>query len=187
MRYNNSMDDHSADFCELFADLFESVYNVYTCDSHTDDVSDPSDGCGFSSIRLHMCELEAEILGLDANKAPRNAGFSPSFVKLVASNSDFANAQGELDVFSQWCIVRGIQLNLEKWKSISISFHETFPIWIIRSQLDSVDSICDLGVVLGSKLNFTSHIDSLIVKASRMLGFMRRIGKEFRDPYTLKT
>jgi hypothetical protein len=50
-----------------------------------------------------------------------------------------------------------------------------------------VDSICDLGVVLESMHNFTSHIDSLVVKASRMLGYIRRIGKEFRNPYTLKT
>jgi hypothetical protein len=37
-------------------------------------------------------------------------------------------------------------------------------------------------VVLESKLNFTSHIDSLVVKASRMLGYKRRIGRQFRDP-----
>jgi hypothetical protein len=49
------------------------------------------------------------------------------------------------------------------------------------------DSICDLGVVLDSKLNFTSHIDSLVVKASRMLGYIKRIVREFGDPYTLKT
>jgi hypothetical protein len=33
--------------------------------------------------------------------------------------------------------------------------------------MDSMDSICDLGVVLDPKLNFTSHIDSLVVKASQ--------------------
>jgi hypothetical protein len=38
-----------------------------------------------------------------------------------------------------------------------------------------------------TKLNFTSHIDSLIVKASRMLGYITWIVKEFRDPNTLKT
>jgi hypothetical protein len=52
-------------------------------------------------------------------------------------------------------------------------------------RLDNVYSICDLGVVLDSKVGFTSHIDSLVVKASRMLGYT--IGKELRDPYTLKT
>jgi hypothetical protein len=47
-------------------------------------VSDPSDGCGFSSIRLHMSDFEAEIFGLNANKGPRNDGVFPSFVKLGA-------------------------------------------------------------------------------------------------------
>jgi hypothetical protein len=69
-------------FCEFFADLFESVYNVDNCDSDTEDVSDPSDGCGFSGIRLRMSDLEAGISGLDANKG--NDGVSPSFVKLCA-------------------------------------------------------------------------------------------------------
>jgi hypothetical protein len=50
-----------------------------------------------------------------------------------------------------------------------------------------VDSICDIGDVLGSNLNLNSHIDSLVVKASRILGYIRRIGKEFRNPYTFKT
>jgi hypothetical protein len=54
-------------------------------------------------------------------------------------------------------------------------------------RLDSVDFICNLGVFLDSQPNFTSHIDSLVVKASMMLGYIRRIGTEFRDPYTLKT
>jgi hypothetical protein len=49
-----------------------------------------------------------------------------------------------------------------------------------------VDSICGLGVVLESKFNFTSNIDSLLAKAFRMLSFIKRIGREFSDPYTLK-
>jgi hypothetical protein len=107
----------------------------------------------------------------------------------VASNSDFAtdiydfaNAQVELDVFSQWCIDSGMQLNLEKCKSMSFTrsrFTRHFQYELSGHRLDSVDSICDLGVVLDSKLNFTSHIDSLV--ASRV------ILEEFRDPYTLKT
>jgi hypothetical protein len=33
-------------------------------------VSGPSDGCGFSGIRLRMSDLEAAISDLDANKGP---------------------------------------------------------------------------------------------------------------------
>jgi hypothetical protein len=110
----------------------------------------------------------------------------------VAGNSDFANAQAELDVFSQWCIDNGMQLNLRKCKSMCFTrsrFTTYFQFELSGHRLDSVDSICDLGVVIDSKLNFTSHIDSLIVKASRMLGYIRIIGREFRDPfpYTLET
>jgi hypothetical protein len=108
----------------------------------------------------------------------------------VAGNSDFANAQDELDVIFQWCIDSGKQLNLEKCKTMSFTrsrFTRHFQYELSGHMLGSVDSICDLGVVLDSKLNFTSHIDSLVVIASRMLGYIRRIGKEFRNPYTFKT
>jgi DNA-binding helix-hairpin-helix protein with protein kinase domain len=43
MQYNNSVGDCPAEICELFADIFASVYNVGTCDSETVAVSDPSD------------------------------------------------------------------------------------------------------------------------------------------------
>jgi hypothetical protein len=66
-----------------------------------------------------------------------------------------------------------MQLNLGKCKSMSFArsrFTRHFQYELSGHKLDSVDSICDLGVVLDSKLNFTSRIDSLVVKASRMLG-----------------
>jgi hypothetical protein len=45
-------------------------------------MSGPSDGCGFSGIRLRMFDLEAAVSGLDANKGPGNDSVPPSFVKL---------------------------------------------------------------------------------------------------------
>jgi hypothetical protein len=53
---------------------------------------------------------------------------------------------------------------------------------VVHGQRDAA-----FGVVLDSKLDFPSHINSLVVKAFRMLVYIRRIGKEFRGPYTLKT
>jgi hypothetical protein len=82
MRYDGTVGDCPADICELFADFFESVYNVDTCDS--EDVSSPSDGCGFSGIRLRMSDFEAAISGLDANEGTGKDGIPPSFVKLCA-------------------------------------------------------------------------------------------------------
>jgi hypothetical protein len=69
-----------ANYKRKISDLFESVYNVDTCDSETEDVSDPSDGCSFSSIQLRMSDLEAAISTLDAT----NDCVPPFFVKFCA-------------------------------------------------------------------------------------------------------
>jgi hypothetical protein len=80
MRYDNSVGDYPADICEFFADLFESGYNVDTCDSDTKDVSGPSDGCSFSSIWLCMFDLKTAISGLYANKGSGIDGVPPFFL-----------------------------------------------------------------------------------------------------------
>jgi hypothetical protein len=65
----------------------------------------------------------------------------------VAGNSVLANAQAEIDVFSQWCIdSSGMQLNLGKCKSMSFTrsrFTRHFQYELSGHRLDSVDSICD--------------------------------------------
>jgi hypothetical protein len=53
--------------------------------------------------------------------------------------------------------------------------------------LDRVDSINDLGVIMDSKMFFTGNIDITVGRALAMLGFVKRLACEFRDPYTLKT
>jgi hypothetical protein len=35
--------------------------------------------------------------------------------------------------------------------------------------------------------NFLEHVDVMVGKAFAMLGFIRRLSFEFRDPYTLKS
>jgi hypothetical protein len=53
--------------------------------------------------------------------------------------------------------------------------------------LDRVNSINDLGVIMDSKMSFTGYIDVTVGRALAMLGFVKRLSCEFRDPYTLKT
>jgi hypothetical protein len=54
-------------------------------------------------------------------------------------------------------------------------------------ELERVNSIIDLGVILDSKLSFRNHIDSIVNKSSAMLGFIKHLSCEFRDPsYTEK-
>jgi hypothetical protein len=53
--------------------------------------------------------------------------------------------------------------------------------------LDRLSSINDLGVIMDEKMNFSEHVDVMVGKAFAMLGFIRRLSLEFRDPYTLKS
>jgi hypothetical protein len=49
------------------------------------------------------------------------------------------------------------------------------------------DSIKDLGIVFDTKMTFDLHINYVISRSKSMLGFVKRFGKEFSDPYVLKT
>jgi hypothetical protein len=50
-----------------------------------------------------------------------------------------------------------------------------------------VSSINDLGVITDEKMTFSEHVDVMVANAFAMLGFIKRLSLEFRDPYTLKS
>jgi hypothetical protein len=47
--------------------------------------------------------------------------------------------------------------------------------------------IRDLGVLMDSNLTFSEHVDVTVFKARQMLGFIMRVGRDFRDHYALKS
>jgi hypothetical protein len=49
--------------------------------------------------------------------------------------------------------------------------------------LEKVSVIRDLGVLMDSKLTFSVTVS----KARQMLGFLIRVGRDFRDPYALES
>jgi hypothetical protein len=53
------------------------------------------------------------------------------------------------------------------------------------TRLDRVSFINDLGVIMDEKMNFLEHVDVMVGKAFAMLGVLRRLLFEFRDPCTL--
>jgi hypothetical protein len=48
-------------------------------------------------------------------------------------------------------------------------------------------SINDLRVIMDEKMNFSEHVDVMVGKVFAILGFIRRVSFEFRDPYTLES
>jgi hypothetical protein len=52
--------------------------------------------------------------------------------------------------------------------------------------LDQVSSINDLAVIMDKKMTFSEHEGVMVAKAFAMLGLIRKLSLEFRDPCTLK-
>ncbi len=110
--------------------------------------------------------------------------------KKVKSPSDIKLLQDSLDTLSDYCTRFKLNLNIDKCfhitfsrkvkRSFSSSYH------LSGSQLTKVDSIKDLGVILDSKLTFNLHRKRCFNKALKMLGFIFRNCKDFRNVHSFK-
>ena len=67
-------------------------------------------------------------------------------------------------------------MSITKLRNPTVLVHNYF---INGHKLECVDSFKDLGVIFDSKMKFDEHIDHVINKANRMLGFVMRTGAEF--------
>jgi hypothetical protein len=82
-----------------------------------------------------------------------------------------------------------LELNVGKCKSITFSrlCHPVDFFYMLAGIiLDRVDSITDLGVVMDSRMSLSKQIDVTVGKVTAMLGFVKRLAGEFRDPYTFR-
>ena len=107
----------------------------------------------------------------------------------VENSQDCLKIQSDLDRLTKWCEENSLPLNVNKCKILTFT-RSLRPISVSYKlngkTLERVSSMTDLGVVLDCKLSFREHIDSVVNKGSAMLGFIKRLSKEFRDPYTFK-
>lgn len=109
------------------------------------------------------------------------------FAQTVSSPEDIALLQGDIDRLSVWCQSNRMQLNTKKCVHIKFTRkHNTIQsqYYIDGHKLEEVEVIRDLGVLLDRKLTFIPHIDNIIKKASKMLGFIIRSGRSFRRSKT---
>ena len=108
----------------------------------------------------------------------------------IKTSRDSLRLQSDIDALIDWCSLNGFSLNFPKCSVMS--FHrcknplisqyylQTYP-------LPKVLLVKDLGILLDPKLSFIPHYDLLCSKACRMLGFVKRNSKEFKDFLTLKS
>jgi hypothetical protein len=100
----------------------------------------------------------------------------------IKSAEDCKALQFDIDVVQQWCSRNVMELNIQKSKIISFtrktnSVHSKY---FVRDVLIfRVECIKDLGVMVGSKLYFHSHVDFVYSQALRTLGLIRFITYNF--------
>lgn len=113
--------------------------------------------------------------------------------KLYCIVDDVNNAcflQSQLDAFTVWCKTNRMELNADKCSVISFSrkrstFNFDYKIGSTVLRRESV--VKDLGVLLDSKLSFKEHIAFVASKASKTLGFIFRVAKQFKNIQCLKS
>ncbi|RVE44642.1 hypothetical protein evm_010728 [Chilo suppressalis] len=102
----------------------------------------------------------------------------------IKSQDDVNLLQNDLDAIQEWCHSNKMVLNADKCFVIKFTKNKIIhtPTYSIDSkQLSQVKAICDLGVILDEKLTFVNHVDDIINKAWRMLGFLKRICRDFHN------
>lgn len=109
------------------------------------------------------------------------------FARTINSISDIVLLQDDINRLVDWCDRNGMLLNIKK------CFHMKFTrkhnitqstYTISHETIRELDVVRDLGVVFDAKLTFIPHIDYVVKQASKMLGFIIRNGKVFRNKKT---
>ena len=109
--------------------------------------------------------------------------------RTVRSLDDCLILQENFEVFDMWCRNNGLSLNLMKCKIIS--FYRTtrlipFSYSCAGAEIIRVDKVHDLGILLDSRLTYVPHVEARVSKARKMLGFISRSTKPFKNIKVLK-
>lgn len=109
---------------------------------------------------------------------------------VVRTQEDCWRLQNSLTLFVNWCQRNKLIISVQKCQVIT--FHRMlhpilFDYHVDGNTLTRVTSVTDLGIQLDSKMTFGLHRSAIISKATRQLGFISKVAKEFSDPYCWKS
>jgi hypothetical protein len=110
------------------------------------------------------------------------------FAKIVSISDAYA-LQSDLSRLDSYCVKNKLDLNPSKCFTVTFSRSLNVistPYSLKGNVLKKVASMRDLGVIHDSKLIFDEHIDSIVCKAAKSLGFIMRSSACFTRPKTLK-
>lgn len=110
--------------------------------------------------------------------------------KRIRTVLDCTALQRDLEAVAMWCERNCLYLNIGKCKHMSFYRNRTpitFGYAIDEQQLERIYEVRDLGVLFDVQLTFKRHAEYVVAKAYSMLGFIKRVCKEFNDVRALKS
>ncbi|KAG7298081.1 hypothetical protein JYU34_018851 [Plutella xylostella] len=102
----------------------------------------------------------------------------------IKNIEDCVKLQRDLNNLSVYYHKNRIGVNVAKCQQISFSRRNKtieFNYTLNNNKLTKISSVRDLGVILDAKLTFSAHIESIVNRAYRNLGFVIRTCKPFTD------
>lgn len=109
----------------------------------------------------------------------------------INSFQDCLLLQNDLNKISDWCARNGLKLNTSKCFSISFSRRNDIRTLQYNYRVNNIaiqrtNTIKDLGVIFDSKLTFSHHVNNIITRAFKTLGFITRSLHKFSKVSTYK-
>ena len=108
----------------------------------------------------------------------------------VMNTNDCTDLQDSLELFSKWCNLWQLRLNVKKCAVLRIHQKSVAPILfhynINGAVLSSVTEFCDLGVLVDNHLTFVHHISNIISRAKRVSGIIYNVFKTRSITFLLK-
>lgn len=103
----------------------------------------------------------------------------------VEEDGQFRALQNDLNTISSWCRESKMSLNVDKCHVTSFTKKKNKLIYeyhIQNKQLIEKEIVRDLGVLFDSQLTFRPHIEHIVNKSNKLLGFILRSTKSFKAP-----
>ena len=95
--------------------------------------------------------------------------------RCVKSGDDHGALQNDLNLLYEWSVRWQLKFNILKCKHIHFGpVHDYGPYYLNGVIIDSVDSQKDLGILFDNQLKFHHHTTTIVTKANRLLGLIKR-------------
>jgi hypothetical protein len=110
--------------------------------------------------------------------------------KVIKSQDDRHGLQADLQRVSLWADEWKMVFNVDKCKTLSISRKKLtadVTYTMKGTVLDNVKTVKDLGITVSDDLNWRLHISNITSKANKVLGLIKRVCKDLKDPDSRKT